>query len=106
MDHEDSPPCEPEKGARTNNASLLEVSIDQIISFQKVTSDILNLYFESLGNNQVFGEGKWGFATSYFYPSLHQLVEKFTYSKHMGNKTLWEYEKLMEPGHFPGSSSL
>ena len=61
----------------------------------------MNLYFESLRNNQVFGEGQWGFATSYFYPSLHRPVEKTTYSKHIGNKTLWEYEQLMVPVHLP-----
>lgn len=74
-DREDFP-GESAKRARTNNASLLEVCIDQIISFGKLTGDTVNLYFESLRNNQVFGEGQWGFATSYFYPSLHRPVEK------------------------------
>ena len=74
-DHEDFP-GESAKRARTNNASLLEVCIDQIISFGKLTGDTVNLYFESLRNNQVFGEGQWGFATSYFYPSLHRPVKK------------------------------
>ena len=41
-DHEDFP-GESVKRARTNNASLLEVSIDQIISFGKLTGDIVNL---------------------------------------------------------------
>ena len=53
-DHEDFP-GESAKRARTNNASLLEVCIDQIISFGKLTGDTVNLYFESLRNNQVFG---------------------------------------------------
>ena len=74
-DHEDFL-GESAKRARTNNASLLEVCIDKIISFGKLTGDTVNLYFESLRNNQVFGEGQWGFATSYFYPSLYRPVEK------------------------------
>ena len=81
----DDIPGESAKRARTNNASLLEVSIDQIISFGKLTSDTVNLYLESLRNNQVFGEGQWGFGTSYFYPSLYRPVEKSTYM--LGNNT-------------------
>ena len=99
-DREDFP-GESAKRTRTNNASLLEVSIDQIISSGKLTGHTVNLYFESLRNNKVFGEGKWGFATSYFYPSLHRRVEKSTYSKNIGNKTLWECEQLMVPLHLP-----
>ena len=100
IDQEDSP-VEPAKRARTNNASLLEASINQIISFGELNGDTVNLYFEFLRNNQAVGEGKWGFATSYFYPSLHRPIEKSTYSKHIGNKTLWEYEQLMVPVHLP-----
>lgn len=55
-DHDDFP-GESAKRAKTNNASLLEVCIDQITSVGKLTGDTVNLYFESLRNNQVFGEG-------------------------------------------------
>ena len=46
----------------------------------------------------------WGFANSYFYPSLHRPVETSTYSKHIGNNALWEYEQLMVPVHIPTES--
>ena len=49
--------------------------------------------------NRAFGEGKWGFASSYFYPSLHRPVETSTYSKHIGNNALWEDEQLIVPLH-------
>ena len=37
-----------------SNASLSEVSIDQIISFGKLFGDTVNLNVESLRNNQAF----------------------------------------------------
>jgi len=37
-----------------NNASLSEVSSDEIIPFGKLTGDTVNLYFESLRNSQAF----------------------------------------------------
>ena len=80
------------KRARTDNASLLEASIDQIFSSEKLNGDTVNLYFDFLRNNRAFGGGNWGFASSYFYPSLHRPVETSTYSKHIGNNALWEDE--------------
>ena len=94
-------PGQPVKPARTDNASLLETSIDQIFSSEKLNGDTVNLYFDFLWNNRVFGGGNWRFASSYFYPSLHQPVETSTYSKHIGNNSLWEYEQLMVPVHLP-----
>ena len=55
-------------------------------------------------DNRAFGEGNWGFASSYFYPSLHRPVETSTYSKHIGNNALWEYEQLMVPIHLPSEN--
>ena len=43
-DHDDFP-GESAKRAKTNNASLLEVCIDQITSFGKLIGDTVNLYF-------------------------------------------------------------
>jgi len=97
--HEADSPGQPAKRARTDNASLLEASIDQIISSEKLNGDTVNLYFDFLGNSRAFGEGNWGFASSYFYPSLHRPVETSTYSKHIGNNALWE--QLMVPVHLP-----
>ena len=85
----------------TNNASLLEASINQKLSREKLNSDTINLYFEFLTNTEDIKGGNWGVATSYFYPSLHRPIETSTYSKHVGNNTLWEYEKLMAPVHLP-----
>ena len=62
---------QPAKRARTDDTSLLETSIDQIISSQTLIGDTVNLYFDYLRNNRAVGEGNWGFANSYFYPSLH-----------------------------------
>ena len=95
---------QPAKRARTDDASLLETSIDQIISWQKLNGDTVNLYFDYLRNNRAFGEGNCGFVSSYFYPSLHRPVETSTYSKHIGNNSLWEYEQLMVPVHIPTES--
>lgn len=97
--HEADSPGQPAKRARTDNASLLEASIDQIISSEKLNGDTVNLYFDFLRNSRAFGEGNWGFASSYFYPSLHRPVETSTYSKHIGNNALWE--QLMVPVHLP-----
>ena len=95
---------QPAKRARTDDVSLLETSIDQIISSQKLNGDTVNLYFDYLRNNRAFGEGNCGFVSSYFYPSLHRPVETSTYSKHIGNNSLWEYEQLMVPVHIPTES--
>ena len=86
---------------RTNNTSLLEAGINQILSREKLNGDTINLYFEFLTNTEDIREGNWGVATSYFYPSLHRPIETSTYSKHIGNNNLWEYEKLMAPVHLP-----
>ena len=69
--HEADSPDQPVKQARTDNASLLEASIDQMFSSEKLDGDTVNLYFDFLRNNRAFGGGNWGFASSYFYPSLH-----------------------------------
>ena len=87
------------KWARTDNASLLEASIDQIVSSEKLNGDTVNLYFDFLRNNRAFGGGNWEFSSSYFYPSLHRPVETSTYSKHIGNNALWEDEQLIVPLH-------
>ena len=84
----------------TSNATL-EASINQILSCEKLNGDTINLYFEFLTNTEDIKEGNWGVATSYFYPSLHRPIETSTYSKHIGNNNLWEYEKLMAPVHLP-----
>ena len=39
---------QPAKRARTDDASLLETSIDEIISWQKLNGDTVNLYFDYL----------------------------------------------------------
>ena len=70
--HEADSPGQPVKQARTDNASLLEASIDQMFSSEKLDGDTVNLYFDFLRNNRAFGGGNWGFASSYFYPSLHR----------------------------------
>jgi len=52
---------QPAKRARTDDASLLETNIDQIISSQKLDGDTVNLYFDYLRNNRALEEGNWGF---------------------------------------------
>ena len=71
--HEADSPGQPVEQARTDNASLLEASIDQMFSSEKLDGDTVNLYFDFLRNNRAFGRGNRGFASSYFYPSLHRL---------------------------------
>ena len=88
-------------GQPVNNASLLEASIDQLFSSEKLNGDTVKLYFDFLRNNRAFGGGNWEFSSSYFYPSLHRPVETSTYSKHIGNNALWEYKQLMVPVHLP-----
>ena len=99
--HEADSPGQPVKQARTDNASLLEASIDQMFSSEKLDGDTVNLYFDFLRNNRAFGGGNWEFSSSYFYPSLHRPVETSTYSKNIGNNPLWEYKQLMVPVHLP-----
>ena len=99
--HEADSPGQPVKRARTDNASLLEASIDQLFSSEKLNGDTVNLYFDFLRNNRAFGGGNWEFSSSYFYPSLHRPVETSTYSKNIGNNALWEYKQLMVPVHLP-----
>ena len=70
---------------RTTNASLLEASINQILSREKLNGDTINLYFEFLTNTEDIKEGNWGVATSFFYPWLHRPIETSTYSKHCGS---------------------
>ena len=70
--HEADSPGQPVKRARTDNASLLETNIDQLFSSEKLNGDTVNLYFDFLRNNRAFGRGNRGFASSYFYPSLHR----------------------------------
>ena len=80
--HEADSPGQPAKWARTDNASLLKASINLIFSSEKLSGDSVNLHFDFLRNSRAFGGGSWGFASSYFYPSLHRPVETSTYSKH------------------------
>ena len=80
--HEADSPGQPAQRARTDNASLLKASIDLIFSSEKLNGDTVNLHFDFLRNSRAFGGGSWGFASSYFYPSLHRPFETSTCSKH------------------------
>ena len=100
--HEADSPGQPAKLSRTDNASFLEASIDQIISSEKLYGDTFNLYIDILRNNRAFGEKNWGVAKN-FYPLSYRPVETSTYSKHilLGNSSWGEYEQLMVPVHLP-----
>ena len=63
--HEADSPGQPVKRARTDNASLLEASIDQLFSSEKLNGDTVNLYFDFLRNNRAFGGGNWEFGIRY-----------------------------------------
>ena len=100
--HEADSPGQPAKLSRTDNASFLEASIDQIISSEKLYGDTFNLYIDILRNNRAFGEKNWGVAKN-FYPLSYRPVETSTYSKHilLGNSSWAEYEQLTVPVHLP-----
>ena len=67
--HEADSPGQPVKQARTDNASLLEASIDQMFSSEKLDGDTVNLYFDFLRNNRALGLGVGKFVLLSFIAS-------------------------------------
>ncbi|CAH3191849.1 unnamed protein product [Porites evermanni] len=86
-------------GSNVTCPSLLDATIDQIISSEKLNGDTVNLYFDFLGEKLFCENENICLGSSYFYPSLQRQDNRGTYSKYIGKKSLWEYENLILPVH-------
>ena len=58
--------------AKFKNPSLLDTSIDQILSAEKLNEHIVNLYFDFLREKHTCGMEDMCLGSSYFYPSFKQ----------------------------------
>ena len=58
--------------AHLQNPSVLDTSIDQILSAEKLNGDTVNLYFDFLREKHTCGMEDLCLGSSYFYPSLKQ----------------------------------
>jgi len=90
------------KVKRANADSLLDASIDQVLSCTKLNGDTVNLYFDFL-REALDRENENLCLSSYFYPSLERNPQNGNpaYTKYIGKKSLWEYENVMIPVHLP-----
>ena len=81
--------------------SVLDASIHQIISGEKLNGDTINFYFDYLNENFAARSevNLVGLGSSYLYPSLERGGD--AYRKYISNKSLWEYENIMIPVHLP-----
>ena len=66
---------------KSHKPSLLDASIDQIMSAEKLNGDTVNLYFDFLREKQTCTNENLCLGSSYFYPSL----ERQDNTEHMEN---------------------
>ena len=86
--------------AQFQNPSVLDISLDQILSAEKLNGDTVKLYFDFLREKHTCGMEDLCLGSSYFYPSLKQSDDnRERYRKYIGKKSLWEYEDVMIPVH-------
>lgn len=86
--------------AQFQNPSVLDISIDQILSAEKLNGDTVNLYFDFLREKHTCGMEDLCLGSSYFYPSLKESDDnKERYRKYIEKKSLWEYEDVIIPVH-------
>ena len=80
--------------------SILDASIHQVISGEKLNGDTINFYFHYLRKNYATSKvNTVGFGSTYFFPSLKRGDD--AYRKYSGKKSLWEYEYVMIPVQLP-----
>ena len=85
----------------TNDVSLLDASIANVLSFEKLKGDTINLYFDFLRQRSLSKQESVSLASSYFYTSLDK-PKICPHTKTMLEKNpLQNYEHLIIPVHLP-----
>lgn len=89
--------------AKLQNPRLLDTSIDQILSDEKLDGDTVNLYFQFLREKNTCRMEDLCLGSSYFYPASLKRSDdnRERYRKYIGKKSLWEYEDVIIPVHLP-----
>lgn len=89
--------------AKLQNPSLLDTSIGQILSDEKLDGDTVNLYFQFLREKNTCRMEDLCLGSSYFYPASLKRSDdnRERYRKYIGKKSLWEYEDVIIPVHLP-----
>ena len=85
----------------TNDVSLLDASIANVLSFEKLKGDTINLYFDFLRQRSLSKQESVSLASSYFYASLDKPENMSSYKNYVGKNPLQNYEHLIIPVHLP-----
>ena len=85
----------------TNDVSLLDASIANVLSFEKLKGDTINLYFDFLRQRSLSKQESVSLASSYFYTSLDKPKNMSSYKNYVGKNPLQNYEHLIIPVHLP-----
>lgn len=85
----------------TNDVSLLDASIANVLSFEKLKGDTINLYFDFLRQRSLSKQESVSLASSYFYASLDRPENMSSYKNYVGKNPLQNYEHLIIPVHLP-----
>ena len=85
----------------TNDVSLLDARIANVLPFEKLKGDTINLYFDFLRQRSLSKQESVSLASSYFYASLDKPENMSSYKNYVGKKPLQNYEHLIIPVHLP-----
>ena len=83
----------------TNDVNLLDGSIANVLSFEKLKGDTINLYFDFLRQRSLSKQESVSLASSYFYTSLDKPENMSSYKSYVGKNPLQNYEHLIIPVH-------
>ena len=78
----------------TNDVSLLDASIANVLSFEKLKGDAINLYFDFLRQRSLSKQESVSVESSYFYASLVKPENMSSYKNYVGKNLLQNYEHL------------
>ena len=84
-----------------HDVSLLDASITNVLSSEKLNGDTINLYFDFLRQKWVSKKENISLASSYFYASLDKPETISSYKNYIGKNPLQNYEHLIIPVHLP-----
>lgn len=85
----------------TNDVSLLDASIANVLSFEKLKGDTINLHFDFLRQRSLSKQESISSASSYFYASLDKPENMSSYKNYVGKNPLQNYDYLIIPVHLP-----
>ena len=68
----------------TNDVNLLDGSIANVLSFEKLKGDTINLYFDFLRQRSLSKQESVSLASSYFYVSLDKPENMLSYKNYVG----------------------